>query len=174
MLDLTVAEFSRLFRIASPSCVWLDWTLRTSKAWGPEERPDTLEQLYMQPSTRVSDGSGRMCYLGWACGPGHFLRSVPLNALSASTTAPLGLCVRGHIPACSLYYLFMDLLSASLSDCFLNPLMLSASSLIWRQAPEVHYLLCKELFFNLFSSRSPASFRELQLCVRTLSCLHDL
>lgn len=30
--------------------------------------------------------------------------------------------------------------------------MLSASSLIWRQAPEVHYLLCKELFFNLFSA----------------------
>lgn len=59
-----------------------------------------------------------MCHLGWACGPCRFLRSVPLNALSTSTTAALGLHVRGHIPACSLYYLFMDLLFASLSDCF--------------------------------------------------------
>lgn len=30
--------------------------------------------------------------------------------------------------------------------------MLSASNLIWHQAPEVHYLLCEELFFNLFSA----------------------
>lgn len=98
----------------------------------------------MQPSTRVFHGSSRMCYLGWACGPGRFLWSVPLNALSASTTAALGLHVQGHIPAYSLYYLFMGLLSASLSNGFLNLLMLSASNLTWRQASEVYYLLCQE------------------------------
>jgi len=73
--------------------------------------------------------------------------SVPLGALSASTTAALGVRVGGHIPACSLHYLSVDLMSASLSDRFLNTLMLSASNLIWCQAPEVHYLLCKELLF---------------------------
>lgn len=85
---------------------------------------------------------------------------------------PQLLRVRGHVPACSLYYLFVDLLSASLLGCFVNLLMLSASSLIWRQALEVPYLLCKELFFNLFFSGSQLVSE--QFCAHPLSCIHDL
>lgn len=85
---------------------------------------------------------------------------------------PQLLRVRGHVPACSLYYLFMDLLSASLSGCFVNLLLLSASSLIWRQAPEVPYLLSKELIFNIFFSRSQLGSG--QFCAHLLSCIHDL
>lgn len=56
--------------------------------------------------------------------------AVALKPLSASTNASLGLCVRGgHIPACLLYNLFMELLSAGPSSCFLNLLMQSGFNL---------------------------------------------
>lgn len=79
--------------------------------------------------TLVSIHSRRMCSLVWACGHSQFLWPVALKALSASTTASLGLCVWRHIPAHSLYNLFMELLSAGPSSCFLNLLMQSGFNL---------------------------------------------
>lgn len=72
--------------------------------------------------------------------------------------------VRRSIFACSLYCLFMDLLSLDLSNPFLNLLILSACgrcsrSSLWQQIPEIHYCLTRNVSFINFKL-FPASFSE--------------
>lgn len=68
--------------------------------------------------------------------------------------------VRRTIFACSLYCLFMDLLSLDLSNPFLNLLILSACarcsrSSLWQQISEIHFCLTRNVSsftnFKLFS-----------------------
>lgn len=63
----------------------------------------------------------------------------------------------------------MSLQSASLPECFVKLLKLPASSLTWRQAPKVRYLLDKELVFNLLSAALLVLFHLVLICAE--ACL---
>lgn len=118
----------------------------------------------MQPCT-LSDGISRMCYLGWACGPGHFLQSVPLVLCQHPQPLHWGCIWEGtSLPTPFSTCLWSGFLSFSPIAFWTCWCCLPLTSHTWCQAPEVQYLLCKEIFFFKLI---PCKLQRASLCSST-------